>query len=62
VSQPCHECASPAEPGCSFEDPTGKKPAIPLCRKCWEWAESLVKILEGAPEFQERRLTRLERI
>jgi hypothetical protein len=59
---PCHECTEASDPACSFEDPTGKKPPIPLCAKCREWAESLVQILEGAPEFQERRLTRLERI
>jgi len=61
VSELCHECALPAEPGCSFEDPTGKGKPIPLCREHFKWAEGLVQILKGAPEVKAAR-TRFDRI
>jgi hypothetical protein len=56
----CHECSSPADPSCSFADPTGKGKPIPLCREHRDWAEGLVNILKSAPEL--RRPTRFDRI
>jgi hypothetical protein len=58
----CHECAGESDPSCSFEDPTGKKPPLHFCTTCRAWVERLVRILDGAPESQEHRLTRLERV
>jgi len=56
----CNECSSPADPACSFEDPTGKGLPIPLCSKCRDWAEGLVQILRSAPK--PKRSTRFDRI
>jgi len=59
MTKPCHECGKPADPNCSFEDPTGKGVPLPMCREHYEWAEGLVEILRKAPEVRRTRFDRI---